>query len=174
MCVDGHGGSRGRDGGSLEVVPDPDGLRGGHIGAARKEVPYWTLVDEAGDPWARLCLLFDDEEVVVRQMRRQFERVAHEILAYRITRRLRDVEVDAEAQVVSVGHDLPLVLELQEITTMARGGRAPAALLREEFDVARIVHSVYPADFELVVVTERALEEDMVRCSRGRDLVFAA
>ena len=70
--------------------------------------------------------------------------------------------------------DQALVLTLQRITRGPGGVPAPVALLAEGFDVARITRNEYPRTYELVVVTERALDAGLVDCSPGRELIFDA
>lgn len=159
---------------ALTFVPDHDGPRQGAIGAARREVPYWPLLDLKRMPWGRLCLWFEDEEDAAREMGRQLEEEFPQVLPHGIVRRLRQIDVSEQARVVKVRFSELLVFQLQKITAGAGGVPAPAALMAEEFDVARVVRQAYPRSYELTVVTERALAEGRVRCSRGRELVFEA
>lgn len=164
--------SSGGDGAGLEFVPDPDGLRGGAIGAAGREIPYWSLLDEIGRLWGRLCLLFKDEEEAIQEMRLHLERDHSEMLPHGVVRQLRDVDFSEDARVVKVPFRAWLQLELQKITRGDGNVQAPGPLLAGNFDVVRIVQQAYPFSYELIVVTEEALETDLVHCSPGHELVF--
>jgi hypothetical protein len=156
----------------LDIVKDRGGTRTGTIGAAHRQIPYWTLLDRQRRPWARLSLWFRDEGEAVEQMWTQLKREFPLVLPHGIVRRLRDVEISAEASVVKVGFDQRLILGLQDITCGEGGAPAPAALLSAEFDVARIVRQEFPTSYELIVVTEEALARGLVHCSPGREFVF--
>ena len=108
-------------------LPDISGDRKCAIGAATREIPYWTLLGLDGQPWGRLCLAFLDEGQAREQMWLQLNRDYPEVLPHGIKRSLRDVEVSPEANVVLVPFDQALVLTLQRITRGPAGAGAGGA-----------------------------------------------
>lgn len=160
------------DQGELTFVRDTGGRRKGHIGSAPQDVPYWQLFDHSGERWARLCIMFQRECAAIDYMDSWFREGHSEMLQYGIPRQLRSVEILPEAQVLGFRFDAHLWLWCEEIMENRGDRTAPAALVKEDFDVLRVVRSMHPQDYECLIVTEKALAEGRVVCSEGRIVVF--
>jgi hypothetical protein len=162
------------DRGELTFEPDSSGLRSGLVGSAPNDIPYWPLQDLAGEPWGRLGIMFAQEEIAVSKMRDWFKKEHGDVLPYGIPRRLRNVEIQSEAEVFGLHFNLDFWLWCQRVTTGFGLWGAPAALLAGEFDVLRVGVDLHPGDFEYVIITEDALARGRVVCSEGPTVVLRA
>jgi hypothetical protein len=101
-----------------------------------------------------------------------FQEHSPALLPFGIARYLRDVEIRPEAAVRALQFHPEFWLWCRAVMQGGTGDTVPQTLIDERFDVLRVGRNVYPRDFEILIVTEEALESGRVGCSRGRQLIF--